>query len=418
MHKADRHSGKIGLETTALGDRLYTRRFFEAFAAVALFMTGLALQFHFGQYLEFRGHGVEVLGRVMAISTAGVLIIRLQIGHWIDRFGCRPSWVIGAIVTAIATGALQFAEDLWLITALQTLAKTAAAVVMTTFAVFAAQLAPPARRAESIGSMGMAGFTGMLIGPTLGDWVFSGDNTTIAPFRIFFTATAVCALAAALGMLFVKLPKPPRPDPPTHEKAVSRWTIVIRHWPGAVLLVGFFFSMAFCMQMVFLERLAEHAGFHDIKLFFLVYSPTAITLRIVFRTAPQRFGRGNTLIGGMMLVAVGLCCLLGISEQWQLIPAAILIGSGHCFVFPSLVDLAASRLPDEHRGMGTSIIFGAGDLGMLTGFWVLGELIDNFGFNVAIAALAMGVLLSAVVFAISRRSEPPQAQTAQTGVEI
>lgn len=416
MHKADVPT--INLEMAALGERLYTRRFFEAFAAVALFMTGLALQFHFGQYLQFRGHGVDVLGRVMAISTVGVLLIRLQIGRWIDRFGCRPSWVIGATVTAVATGALQFAESLWLITALQTLAKTAAAVVMTTFAVFAAQLAPPARRAESIGTMGMAGFTGMLIGPTLGDWVFSGDNTTIAPFRIFFTASAVCALAAGLGMLAVKLPKPPKSDRPAHERAASPLTIIIRHWPGAVLLVGFFFSMAFCMQMVFLERLAEHTGFKDIKLFFLVYSPTAITLRIVFRTAPQRFGRGNTLTGGMMLVAIGLCCLLGISEQWQLIPAAILIGSGHCFVFPSLVDLAASRLPDEHRGMGTSIVFGAGDLGMLTGFWVLGELIDNFGFNVAIAALAIGVLLSAVVFALSRRTEPPQAQTAQTGVEI
>ncbi|MCH7872027.1 MAG: MFS transporter [Planctomycetes bacterium] len=398
------HKTGNDIETAEIveGGRLYTRRFFEAFAAVALFMTGLALQFHFGQYLEFRGHGVDVLGRVMAISTIGALVIRLQIGHWIDRFGCRPSWVIGASVTAVAVGAMQFAESLWMITALQTLTKAAAAVVMTTFAVFAAQIAPPGRRAESIGTMGMAGFTGMLVGPTLGDWVFSGDNTSIAPFRVFFTASAACALAAALAMLVVKLPKPVKAERSGQDQAVSRLTIIIRHWPGMVLLVGFFFSMAFCMQMVFLERLAEHAGFKDIKLFFLVYSPTAMTLRLVFRTAPQRFGRGRTLVGGMMLVSVGLCCLLGIRSQWQLIPAAILIGAGHCFVFPSLVDLAASRLPDTHRGMGTSIIFGAGDLGMLTGFWLLGELIDNFGFNVAIVALSSGVLASALLFALTR----------------
>ena len=162
----------------------------------------------------------------MAISTIGALLIRFQIGHWIDRFGCRPSWVIGALMTAVAVGAMQFAESLWTITALQTLSKAAAAVVMTTFAVFAAQIAPPGRRAESIGTMGMAGFTGMLVGPTLGDWVFSGDNTSIVPFRVFFTASAGCALAAALAMLIVKLPKPVVTERFAHDQPTSRLTIV------------------------------------------------------------------------------------------------------------------------------------------------------------------------------------------------
>ncbi|MFQ5494368.1 MAG: hypothetical protein ACE5EX_03210, partial [Phycisphaerae bacterium] len=46
-------------------DRLYTRRFFEVFAAVALFMSGVALQFHFGQYIAYLGHGVDTLGKIL-----------------------------------------------------------------------------------------------------------------------------------------------------------------------------------------------------------------------------------------------------------------------------------------------------------------------------------------------------------------
>ncbi len=82
------------VDPRALEHRLYTRQFFQVFAAVALFMTGVALLFHFGQYLEFRNFGVDTLGRMLSISTIGVLLVRLQIGRWIDRFGCRPCWLV------------------------------------------------------------------------------------------------------------------------------------------------------------------------------------------------------------------------------------------------------------------------------------------------------------------------------------
>jgi MFS family permease len=121
--------------------------------------------------------------------------------------------------------------------------------------------------------------------------------------------------------------------------------------------------------------------------------------RIVFRRLPERFGRRRTLILGATLMAGGILCLLGIQSQWQLAPAAFVMGAGHCFVFPSLVDLAASRLPPERRGFGTSLILGAGDAGMLTGFTVFGEVIENLGFDTALVSLAVVVLFATSVFA-------------------
>lgn len=394
---------------------LYTRHFFEIFLAVVLFMTGLALQFHFGQYLEFRGHGVGVLGRVLAVSTIGVLLIRLQIGHWIDRVGCRSSWLLGTLVTAVAVMGIQFAENIYLITGLRTISTMASALAMTTMPVFAAQLAPPRRKAESIGTMGLAGFIGMIIGPTLGDWVFSGDNTTIVPYRVFFTLSAACSFLAALAMVLVRMPENERRRPPGD--AVSRVSappqatlrIILRYWPGAILLVGFAFSMAFCMQLAFLERLAEARGFNDIKVFFLIYGPTAMSLRIVFRRLPERFGRRRTLLLGLLLLCAGLLCLIGIRSQWQLAPAALLMGAGHCFVFPSMVDLGASRFPPAQRGIGTTLVLGAGDLGILIGFVALGQVIDAYGFDAALLALASLVLAGALIFA---RVERPNLQRA------
>ena len=389
-------------------ERLYTRQFFQVFGAIVLFLTSWSLQFHFGQYLEYLGHDVETLGRVLGLGIVGTLLIRLHIGRWIDRFGCRPTWLVGTISVAAAAGLMQFTGSLWGLVALRTVSTMAFAAVMTTVAVFAAHIAPPRRRAESLGTLGMAGFTGMMIGSTLGDFIFAGRTDAMAVYRIFFTASAACSLAAGIIMLLPDLPErcgpARRSDTGEHDKALSSVTrIILKHWPGAVLLVGFCFTMAFCLQLSFLERLAEARGFKNIKVFFLVYGPTAIILRIIFRRVPEQLGRTRTLVGGLVLMAAGVLCLVGIKTELGLVLPALLMGAGHCFIYPSMVDLAAERLPPEHRGVGTSLILGAGDLGLLTGFLVFGAVIDRCGFDVAIMGLAGAILLSAAVYALSRR---------------
>jgi len=162
-------------------------------------------------------------------------------------------------------------------------------------------------------------------------------------------------------------------------------------------------SMVFCLQISFLERLAEERGFKNIKVFFLVYAPTAMALRILFRRVPQQLGRSRAVVGGMLLQVVGLCFLVGIREQWELVVPALLMGAGHCFVFPSMVDLAAERFPGQLRGTGTASILAAGDVGMLIGFVGLGELIDTLGFDVGLWALAITVAVGAMLFAIAHR---------------
>ncbi len=401
-------------------DTLYTRQFFQIFAAVILFMTAVALQFHFGEYIAYLGHGVDTLGHLLSISMVGTLLIRLQLGRWIDRFGCRPSWAIGTLLVAIVFCSIQFVERLWLLAVLRTISTMATACVMTTVAVFAAQIAPPRRRAESIGTMGLAGFLGMMIGPSLGDWIFSGNTDPLTAHHIFFTASAACSLAAGGIMMLTPLPAGPDPaigepqaasgssdrGPSTATQADhSTYRVIRNHWPGSILLIGVVFSMVFCLQIAFMERLAEARGFKDIKGFFLTYGVTAMTLRVLCRRVPERLGRSRTLLGGLLLLTVGLTCLIGVQSQWEFVLPAVLMGAGHCFIFPSMVDLAAAKLPPEHRGTGTSLILGAGDVGMLTGFFCLGELINRFGFDMGLGALALAILAGAAVFAVTRRND-------------
>jgi len=381
-------------------DRLYTAQFFQVFAASACFMTGAALQFHFGQYLGYLGYDVDVLGRVLAVGMLATLSIRFWIGRWIDRLGCRTTWLAGTTIVALAVGSLQFVRSLGPILLIRTVMAMAFATVMTTVAVFAALIAPPHRRAESIGIIGLSGFLGIMTGPTLGDWIFSGPSDSIVPYRVFFTASAACALAAALLMARLRLTSI---GPAAAGGERPGLALIRRYWPGPVMLVGAVFSMVFCMQMAFLERLAEARGFRDIKLFFLVYAPTAIALRVAFRRIPERLGRRPTVVLGMVLMAAGLFVLSAARAQHHLLLPGLLMGAGHCFIFPSMVDLAAACFPLRYRGIGTSCILGAGDAGMLFGFVVLGESFRRFGYTATLVALATLVMITAAVFGLTAR---------------
>lgn len=389
------------------GNRLYTRQFLEVSGAVGLFMTGVALQFHFGQYVAYLGHGVDTLGRVVSVALVGTLLIRMHVGRWIDRFGCRAMWLAGTTSVAICVGAIPFVSSLWLITLLRALWAASLALAMTTVPVFAAQLAPPLRRAESIGTIGLAGFLGMIVGPALGDWILSGDGESHAPYYVFFTVSAAFSLLSGIAMLLIapirvygEAATVPIQFAPMTTR--SQFHMVRRHWPGTILLVGLFFNMAFCVQSLYLERLADHGGFHNIKVFFFVYCPTAMILRVIFRRLPQQVGRSRTVVGGLLLQAGGLLCLIDVHTEWQLVLPGLLMGAGHCFVFPSMVDLAAAHFPVEHRGTGTALVFAAGDVGTLIGFVTLGELIGAYGFDVALKVLATTGVAACIVFASAR----------------
>jgi hypothetical protein len=55
-----------------------------------------------------------------------------------------------------------------------------------------------------------------------------------------------------------------------------------------------------------------------VKTLFLVFGPTAITLRIVLRKTPQTLGRRRTLAIGLTCHAIGLVWQAQIEAGWQL----------------------------------------------------------------------------------------------------
>ena len=131
--------------------------------------------------------------------------------------------------------------------------------------------------------------------------------------------------------------------------------------------------------------------------FFVAYSPMAIGMRLAARRLPYRLGRRRTLMFGLLLYIVAVLVLIPVNSGPLLIVPALIMGAGHSFSYPFLVDLAAERMPQQHRGVATSVILAAIDAGFLIGFITVGQLIKWLGFGPAFAIVA-GLALAGLLY--------------------
>lgn len=357
------------------------------------------MAYHFGEYAAFLGYSKADLGWIMAIGSCGSLILRPFAGGWIDRVGCRFAFVGSALPAAAANLLLPFATSFAAISALRVLIAAANATYLATVAVYASHAAPPERRAESLGTVGIGGFVGMWIGPAIGDAIFR-DGPTPQAMRTFFVSIAVVTALAGIAVLNLRLPRGNGRVP-----ASAFFRLARTSWPGTIVLVSVVFTAMLTIHITFLERFAHDRGFDDIRYFFYVYAPTAIGIRIVFRRAPQVIGRRRICVVGMGVLGVGTLLLIPVRTEWHLIFPALLTAIGHALVFPSMVDLTAQAFPPEHRGVGTSLALGAGDIGFIIGGVAWGHLIEKRGFVPVFVIGAAASWLTALLYAWRRRLE-------------
>lgn len=379
--------------------RVYTLPYLQVLVGGMLTMVGVSMAYHFGEYVAYRGYSKADLGWIMAIGSCGSLILRPFAGGWIDRVGCRFAFLGSALPAATASLLLPLASSFVVIGVLRVLITAANATYLATVAVYASQAAPAERRAESLGTVGIGGFAGMLIGPALGDAIFHEGPTTQA-MRTFFVVIAV--VTALAGLAVVNLNSPRRPG---RVPVLAFFQLARRHWPGTIVLVSIVFTAILTIHITFLERLAHDRGFDDIRYFFYAYAPTAIGIRIVFRRAPQVIGRRRICVVGLVVLGLGTLLLIPVGAEWHLVFPALLTAVGHALVFPSMVDLTAQSFPPERRGVGTSVALGAGDFGFILGGVAWGQLIEARGFATVFVIGAGITWLTALLYVWRRRVE-------------
>ncbi len=379
-------------------EKLYGRSFFLLFAALLCYMSAYTLMVHLAKYVTYLGGNVSTVGSIFGVGMLGALATRPFVGNWIDRVGCKPILISAAFAAAVTIFILQWVRSVPSILVLRITLQLTQAAFLATIAVFAARIAPKNRSAESLAMIGVGGLAGMIVGPAIGDVVFT-NQIEASSFHRFFSVGSLIMLASTILILAT----PSKASQPIPHAPVSYWRLVIKHWPGPIVAMGLALALVQTVPVMLIERYVAYRGIDGVTYFFLTYGLTAIVLRLALRKLPQRIGRERTLIMGITSSAIGILLLLPAANQlWLIIPASVM-GLGHCFSYPFLVDLAAEAMPRQHRGTGTVLILAMVDIGFLVSFPIAGRCIasQQLGFETTLAGIAIAAMLCTAYFTVA-----------------
>ena len=109
----------------------------------------------------------------------------------------------------------------------------------------------------------------------------------------------------------------------------------------------------------FLRPFTADLGISRIAVFFSVYAPTAFLVRLVTRRLPDRVGTRPMILAGLSCLATSMLMYLVVHSEWQLAAPALLQGTAHALLFPSVIAGGSSAFPARYRGLATTLMLAA-----------------------------------------------------------
>ncbi len=355
---------------------------------------------HYARWIEHLDGDAGDVGWITGVGAGAALLLRPWMGQWINRLGARNMWAIGYVLFAVgALGNLIIHELNWALYALRATFALGVAISFSSSLTYITQTTPTHRRTEAIGSLGIAGFLGMLIGPFAGDLILGAGDRDRVDFEMLFASAAIAVLIPAILLAFLH-----GTPPDAHTKRIRLADFVEtvrRYWPGMIVAVHLMFGLCMTVPFVFLADYIDHEslaipGVSVIGLFFLCYAGIGLSIRIFMRRFPDRFGRRKVLVAGLTFMVAGMLCFLLVDapHSSRIIIPGLLCGIGHGLMFHTGTSLLIEPFPDEVRGTASALALMLLDFGMFAGGPILGQLANTFGYHAIFLFIpACGILI-------------------------
>jgi len=358
-------------------ERMVTGRFFVVtLATFAYFLALGSLLPTLPRYVEdeLGGNGIAV-GLVVGGFAVSAAVVRPWAGRVGDRYGRRVLLSGGALLVGLTTLSYTLVDAVLALVALRLLTGIGEAAVFVGAATATQDMAPAHRRGEAASYFSVALYSGLALGPALGEHLAD----TAGYHRVWLVAGGSALVAAALGLGTPHQPAPDAPKPTSllHPAALG---------PGLVLMLGL---IPFTGFAAFLALYGPGIGLQDTGPVFFAYAGMVLAIRLFGAKVPDRLGwqRASTLA----LAAVGfgaavLALWASVAAVWV---AAASLGVGMSLLYPALFSAALEDVPDHERSqaVGTFSLFF--DLSQGVGAPLLGLAVTMSSYRGAFAASAL-----------------------------
>ncbi len=331
------------------------------------------------------------IGWLFAVNTGIAMVLRPQVGGWVDRYGARALMLAGAGVLVVTMGALNVAATPLALIALMAGLGIALALVSTTGSIVVAELSPASRRGEALSLYYVASSVGVAIGPPAGFALTAVGGVALDFAVVTALSVIVAGLAAAL-----RTPAGAASLPGGFGRPWSRHAV-----PASIALI--IITTGHSTVYAFLPMHAATAGLGNAAWFFPLMSGCTIASRLLLRRASDQFGRARVLVPALVAIASGTALLALPPTIASLVAGAILLGTGNSMLYPTLVALVVDRAPPAERGLAIGTLSGAWDVGVFIGSPLVARLVQARGYSAGFVASALAVALGLATFLATER---------------
>ncbi|HCX89043.1 MAG: MFS transporter [Deltaproteobacteria bacterium CG12_big_fil_rev_8_21_14_0_65_43_10] len=360
--------------------------------------------FLFPLFITHHGGSKADIGIIMGLFALSAVLCRPWVSDMVDRIGRKRSYTVGCLIMSLLPVTyLLFRGDLsrfyFPLIFIRFVHGVGLAICFTSAFTYIADIVPEDRLNEGIGMFGVTGLTGLAIGPIIAEIVIRSFGFSV----FFFTSAAM----ATLGLL-LHLPLPESYVPVSHESSQSFFSVLVKRNVFAVALVAMLFGFGLAASGSFVSPFAKEHHLPFISLYYISYSSSAVTARLLGGRLADRIGEDQIIPYAMVLTGTGLLILIFMGGSTILVLSGFLSGCGHGFLFPCLNSLIIRNQPINIRGKITGIFTGGIDAGAFVGSIILGYIGEWAGFRALF--FAAGIVLLAGL-GIYKRSLPSVGMT-------
>ncbi len=373
------------------------RAYWTAWVATLAFFVGYyTLLVPVPLYLHQIGLPDWLIGLILSAFGVASLIGRPLAGTTADIWGRRKVMLAGTfalMVGAVGFGLTTAPAALFMLRLLQAggyVAFTTASTALVT------DLVPDERRGSAVAIFGIAANVAMTMTPA----VVSALLPTVSLTGALWMAGGFAALGGLLALLV--------PDSRPPHAAQANWRGVVHIEPSLRLpmLITCIFGLSWGSFLQFLPLLVERRELGSAGLVYTVYGISIILSRLTVGRRLDSIDRNKVLVLSTLMMVAGMGLFAVATMQLELFVAAALVAYGSGIIHPALIAIHVERSAPEARGHAIAVFYLGFDLGIGMGAWILGLVLQGYGFVglYGVAAVA-GIVVAVMLPLITARRE-------------
>jgi MFS family permease len=343
--------------------------------------------------------GNVAVGVVIGSYAITGLLLRPFAGRLADHRGRKPTVLIGSILVAV--GGFMYLLPLGVpgLIAARLVLGAGEGTVFTAGSAWIVDLAPVERRGRVIGLYGLAVWSGLSVGPLIGELLLHASGYTM----VWLFAGIVPLIGALVA---TRLPDPFHPVPSNvegeHHALIEREAVR----PGAALALG---SIGYAAVASFVVLHLDARGVGHGATVFGAFATMVVLPRLSGGDLPARVGPVRVALSAAVVEAVGLTTI-GLAHSLPVaLAGALAMGAAFSLLYPSLSLIVVNRVPETRRGAALGTFTAFFDAGVGFGAPLAGAAAALMSYEGAFLLPAGVALVSAATIAIAIA---PTARTA------